>query len=279
MRIIVFGYNNFDGITTSKFLEGIPHILLTHTKEQKESFIKSGNLAKSAKVIHSGKPKGLSYNRNYALSLLKDGEWCMFWVDDLIDLTWNRRAIKANEQLLNIDFKNQNKHREDFKVKATAKEFVKYCEELTKKADAEGVYLVGFSCTDNPMFRRKRFNYHSFADGRCYLIKKSRLRFDENVHSIDDMALSALNLKHFGKLIVDNWVLPRCKRYVKGVSYGGKDERMQLKFKECAYLVKTYPQYIRIMPKAGWPLGTHVRLVYHPKKSVTKVLPNGYTQT
>jgi len=266
MKVIIFGYNNYDGITTSKWLEGIPHTLLTHTKEQKEKFIASGRLAKSVKVIHSGKPKGLSYNRNHALSLLKTGEWAMFWVDDLIDLTCNVKAVKSKKELLDINFKNQNEHRQNFKKELNAKQFYDHCVELTKKADRDGVHLVGFSCTDNPMFRCKRFSYHSFVDGRCYLVKKSSLRFDENVHSIDDMAWTALNLQRFGRVLVDQWVLPRCKRYVKGVSYGGKEERMELKFKECAYLVKTYPKFVGIFPKAGWPIGTHVKIIYRIPK-------------
>lgn len=277
MKVIVFGYNNYDGITTSKFLEGIPHTLLTHTKEQKDNFIKSGRLAKSAKVIYSGNPKGLSYNRNYALSLLKQGEWAMFWVDDLIELTCNTKAVKAGKEVLDINFKNQNEHREDFKTKLNGKQFYTHCEQLIKKADKDGVHLIGFSCTDNPLFRVKRFSYHSFVDGRCYLVKKSSLRFDENVHSIDDMAWTALNLKKFGRVLVDQWVLPSCKRYVKGISYGGKDERMQLKFKECAYLVRTYPQYIGIFPKAGWPIGTHVKIIYRPKR--TRKTEGNYKRT
>lgn len=279
MKVIIFGYNNYQGITTSKYLDGIPHILLTHTQEQKREFIKAGNVSKSAKIIVSGKPKGLAYNRNYALSLLKKDEWAMFWVDDLIDVTWNKRAIDKDLQKLDINFKNQNKHRKDFKTLVKAKEFVKYCEELTKKADKEGAYLVGFCCTDNPVFRTKRFNNFSFIDGRCYLVKKSHIRYDENVHSIDDMAWTAINLKAFGRVLLDQWVLPRCKRYVKGVSFGNKEERMVLKFKECAYLVKTYPEFIAILPKPGWPKGTHVRIIYRPKREKTKSWDSSYKIT
>lgn len=279
MKIIIFGYNNFENITTSKYLDKFKHTLLVHTTEQKRNFIKAGKLSKNAKIVVSGKPKGLAYNRNYALEhLMKDGEWAMFWVDDLIRVTWNKKAIDKNLQRIDVSFKNQNKIRKDFKVEATATELLKYCEKLTKKADSEGVKLVGFSCTNNPLFRSKRFKYFSFSDGRCYLVKKTFLRFDENVHSMDDMAFSALNLRSFGRLIVDDWVLPECVRYAKGVSFGNKEERMKLKFKECAYLVKTFPDMIQIRPKPGFPFGTHVKLVYREKRNKVKSV-NGYTRT
>lgn len=279
MKIIVFGYNNYENITTSKYLDKFKHTLLVHTTEQKKNFIKAGKISKNAKIIVSGNPKGLAYNRNYALEhLMKDGEWAMFWVDDLIRVTWNKKGIGKNLQKIDVSFKNQNKVRKDFKVEATAKEFIPYCESLIKKADKEGVKLVGFSCTNNPLFRPKRFKYFSFADGRCYLVKKTFLRYDENVHSMDDMAFSALNIRSFGKLIVDDWVLPECVRYAKGVSFGNKEERMELKFKECAYLVKTFPDIIQIRPKPGFPLGTHVKLVYRKGIKKPKVV-GGYTRT
>lgn len=279
MKIIIFGYNNYEGISTSKYLGNIPHTLLVHTAEQKSSFVKAGKVSKSAKMIVSGNPKGLAYNRNFALErLMKDGEWAMFWVDDLIKVTWNKKAIATGLEKIKVDFTNQNKVRKDFNIEVGAKEFVKHCEGLTRKADKEGIKLVGFSCTNNPLFRPKRFKWHSFVDGRCYLVKKSFLRFDENVHSIDDMAFTALNLQSFGSVLVDDWILPECVRYAKGVSFGNKEERMELKFKECAYLVKTYPNFIQIRPKPGFPYGTHVRLVYREKKSKPKKI-DGYTLT
>jgi hypothetical protein len=279
MKIIIFGYNNFENITTSKYLDSFKHTLLVHTEEQKKSFVKAGKISKNAKIVVSGNPKGLAFNRNYALDhLMKDGEWAMFWVDDLIRVTWNKEGITKGLEKLDINFKNQNKFREEFSVPVHAEEFLPYCESLIKKADKEGVKLVGFSCTNNPLFRPKHFKYHSFIDGRCYLVKKTFLRFDENVHSIDDMCFTALNLKSFGRVLVEDWVLPECVRYAKGVSFGNKEERMELKFKECAYLVKTYPEFIQIRHKPGFPYGTHVRLVYHEKKNKPAKV-NGYTRT
>jgi|SRR6478609_5152219 len=278
MKVIIFSYNNFDHITTSKYLDGIKHTVLVHTKGQRDQFVKAGQLSKDASIVVTGKPRGLSYNRNYALSLLKKDEWAMFWVDDLKKVTWNRSAIKKGIDKLDINFDNVSKYRKDFAIPLPAKELLDHCKSLIKKADQEGIKLVGFSLTDNPLFRPKRFKNFSLVDGRCYLVKKSFLTFDENVQLIDDMEWTAANIKSFGKVLIDDWILPDCLRYTKGTSFGSKDERMEQKMKECAYLVKKYPSFIQIAPKSGWPDGSHVVLRYREKQTAVKKT-GGYSFT
>ena len=101
------------------------------------------------------------------------------------------------------------------------------------------------------------------ADGRAWVVRKTKLRFDENVQLIDDLCWTALNIKHFGITVVNQWVLPDCKRYTSG-SFGSKEQRMPQKLKEASYLVETYPELISFRKKAGWPEGSHV--VLRPQK-------------
>jgi hypothetical protein len=264
-KTFVFTYDRYDEITTSQYLEGIPHTVLCHTKEQKKQFITAGRIDKSAETVATGKPRGLSYNRNAALSMMKPGEWAMWWVDDLINVTYYKnyhRVVATNKgdsHRLPIEPVNQSKYREEFKTPCKPDMLYSIAEEAVRHAEQRGFALVGFSLTDNPMFRRNKYSYRGLADGRCWAVKKTDLRFDENVQLIDDTCWTAMNLRYFGGVVVNNWVLPNCKRYTAG-AFGKKEDRMEQKIKECAYLVKTYPDHIKIASKAGWPQGSHVAI-------------------
>lgn len=253
-QTFVFTYDRYHEITTSEYLKDIPHTVLCHTKEQAHAFHKAGRI--HGEMISTKKPRGLTYNRNFALDMMKPGEWAAFWVDDLIDVTYypNQDAPMGK---LNITAGTQNKARMLFKTPCPAERFYEIAEQCVLHAEQRGFALVGFSLTDNPMFRRNKFSYRGLADGRCWIVKKTDLKFDEKVQLIDDTCWTAINLRYFGGVVVNNWVLPNCKRYTAG-AFGKKEDRMQQKIKECAYLVKTYPDHIKIASKVGWPEGSHV---------------------
>lgn len=256
-QTFVFTYDRYNEITTSEYLKDVPHTVLCHTKEQRSKFIKAGHI--HGKMIATEQPKGLSNNRNFALDLMKPGEWAAFWVDDLISVTRFKDYFKYKDDSLNINSRTQPLARKLFKHLCTPFDFYAIAEEAVRHAEQKGFALVGFSLTDNPMFRRNKHSYRGLADGRCWIVKKTDLRFDTNVQLIDDTCWTAINLRYFGGVVVNNWVLPNCKRYTPG-AFGTKDDRMKQKKKECKYLVETYPDHIRMAEKAGWPSGSHVRI-------------------
>tara|TARA_A100000171_G_C2134453_1_gene149116 strand:- start:1944 stop:2759 length:816 start_codon:yes stop_codon:yes gene_type:complete len=267
MKIIIFTYDRFDTITTSRYFKGIKHTVLCHTNQQKQKFINAGNIY--GDIIATNQPKGLSNNRNFALDMLNDDEWALFMVDDLINMTFLQTYYKQKLNNLDIDFKNVPEYRKLFKQQLNPQQFLEICNETIEHAEQKGFALCGFSLTDNPLFRNKKYSYWSLADGRCWLVKKTDLRFDLKVQLIDDTCFTALNLKKFGGVVNNNWILPNCKRYTTG-AYGTLNQRMKQKKIECEYLVKTYPEFIKISKKSGWEYGTHVKIrqkrKYNPKQ-------------
>lgn len=258
MKTFIFTYDRYDTISTSIYLKDHSHFVLCHTSEQQKRFEDAGRI--HGHMIATHQPKGLANNRNFALDLMQEDEWSVFWVDDLINCTAlpNSYHVKQKEKL-GIIPENQKQYRELFKTECDAERFYEICEQTIAVAEAKGFALCGFSLTDNPLFRDKHYSYWSLADGRCWLVKKTRLRFDTNVQLIDDTCFTALNLKEFGGLVVNNWLLPNCERYTAG-SFGSIPQRMEQKKKECAYLVETYPEHIAIADKVGWPYGSHVKI-------------------
>ncbi len=263
MKIFVFGYDRYDSTTTSGMLEqeNIDHIMLVHNEEQRQGFIAGGRVNPS-RLLVTGEPAGLSNNRNAALSMMDDGEWAMFLVDDFKSVSELRDYDTTYEEVLDITTQNVNEWGKRFKNPITMAEYVKRAEQGTRYSDRMGCNLLGFAGIDNALFRRRKWALNVLADGRAWMVKKTHLRFDTNVQLIDDLCWTALNIKEFGIVIVNQWVLPDCRRYTAG-AFGSREQRMPQKMREAKYLVDTYPDLITYKKKAGWPDGSHVVLRPH----------------
>lgn len=258
MKTFVFTYDRYDTITTSQYLKGHEHFVLCHTEEQKKRFEDSGRVF--GELIATGNQKGLAYNRNAALEMMRDGEWAVFWVDDLIETTCLENYFGMDHLTeLGVTTENQPQLRKELKHPCDASLFYEISKSTISVAEQKGFPLCGFSLTDNPLFRNKHFSFWGLADGRCWLVKKTQLRFDIRAQLIDDTCFTAMNLKKFGGVVVNNWLLPNCKRYTGG-AYGTMDERMEQKKAECSYLVEAYPEFIQFADKAGWPEGSHIKI-------------------
>jgi hypothetical protein len=260
MKIFVFAYDRYETMSTSLMLEaeGINHFVLCHSEEAAELFAKGGRV-NPERLIVTDQPKGLANNRNYALDMMDDGEWALFLVDDFKSVTELEGYDTEELEEFSITFENQNVYRKRFRHPIGMSQFVKRAAEGAKYCDDHGAKLLGFAGFENAMFRRKKWARNKLADGRAWMVKKTHLRFDTNVQLIDDLCWTALNIKEFGTVIVNQWVLPDCKRYTAG-SYGSIEERMPQKIYEAKYLVETYPDLIQFKKKAGWPEGSHVVL-------------------
>ncbi len=260
MKVFVFGYNRYDSMTTSLMLEneGIDHTVLIHTEEAKEQFLKHGTV-KENRVLVTNNPRGLGIQRNTAIDMMDEGEWALFLVDDLKDVTELRNYDRVTEPAIPITTKNQGHYAERFKNPITMERFVQRAKELAKKCEASGSNLGGFAAIDNPLFRAKHWTFNVLADGRALVIRKTHLRFDPVVQTIDDYGFTALNIRTFGVVVVNQWVLPDCRRYSEG-GYGSLNERMEQKIADAKYLVDNFPDIVAYRDKPGHPYGSHIAI-------------------
>lgn len=260
MRTFVFGYDRYETMSTSRLLEdeGIDHTVLCHTEEAKQRFI-DGGTAEPDRLVATGQPKGLANNRNAALEMMEDGEWALFLVDDLKNVTTVADYWTRTDTRLRITMDNQKKIGPTTKQPASMRNFMASAYEVVAVCEAMGAHLGGFCGIANPLFRDAKWRFNVLADGRAWVVKKSSLRFDPGAQLIDDMCWTAQNIQRFGIVPVNQWVLPDCKRYTAG-AFGSIEQRLPQKAKEAAYLVENYPALVRFAKKAGWPDGTHVQL-------------------
>lgn len=265
MRVFVFTWDRYDSITTSAALErdGIDHTVLCHTDEHRDRFV-DGGLVHPDRLHVTDQPMGLAYNRNAALDLMDEGEWAVFLVDDWMrceQLQDYEQHAAAGE--IPVTTANASEWGRQFKAPVTMSGFMDRCVEARDYADAYGAHLVGFAGYTNALFRRQHWKANVLADGRAWVVRKTHLRFDEHVQLIDDVCWTALNIRTFGIMFVNQWVLPLCRRYTAG-AFGSIPERLDMKARECRYLVDTYPDLITFKAKPGWPAGTHVVLRRNP---------------
>lgn len=260
MKVFVFTYDRYDSISTSQLLENswVDHVVLCHTEEAKRRFIDGGRV-KPNRLIATGQPKGLANNRNAALDMMGDGEWAVFLVDDLKHVTELTGYDTLVAGQVRIDLRNYKKYRTLFKRRIDLAKFMHRAEETRVACEAVGAKLGGFSGTDAPLYRDSKWKFNALADGRAWVVQKSKLRFDTKAQLIDDLCWTAKNIQSFGAVVVNQWVLPECRRFTAG-AYGSIEQRMPQKMAEAAYLVETYPGFICYGRKAGWPAGSHVIL-------------------
>ena len=261
LRVFVFAYNRFDTMSTSLLLsEGaVPHTVLCHQPEDAERFLNERTVGSTGNIVPTGEARGLARQRNVALETMEEGEWALFLVDDLKNVTELDTYDDEPEEVLDIDFQNQGVFRERFNTPAGMDRFVERAVASAAYGDFLGTKLVGFAGFNNAVYRRKKWQRNVLADGRAWMVKKTHLRFDQNVQLIDDLCWTAQNIKEFGTVLVNNWILPDCRRYTAG-GFGSIEDRMDQKKQEAAYLVSAYPELITFKKKAGWPEGSHVVL-------------------
>ena len=266
LKVFVFTYDRYDSITTAPMLatESIPHTVLCHDATAMSRFIDAGTVAADS-IVATGQPKGLANNRNAALEMMDDGEWAMFLVDDLKSVSELDTYDEEHGEELPITMANQKDYRHRFDRQITMRQFLHRAQASARYGQRMNANLVGFCGINNPLYRRKKWKVNVLADGRAWMVRKTHLRFDPNAQMIDDLAWTALNIKEFGTVIVNDWVLPDCRRYTAG-AYGSIDERMEQKLREAKHLVTTYPEYIAYKEKAGWPTGSHVVLRQRNKR-------------
>ena len=251
MKHFVFTYKRFNTITTSEYLKDVPHIVLCHSGPDWVSFSRCEKIY--GDLIATCNNRGLSKQRNYALDMMKMGEWACFWVDDLIKMT---RLVGPTLQSINIE--NQKLF---INISMNVKEFEIQVQQDIKHSEEKNFNIIGFAVSSNTLFRAKQYSYRSLVEGGCFLIKKTHLRWDENVDTLDDQYITCANFETFGGVVRNNWILPAFAKNTEG-GVGTREERMEQKMKEVQYLINRFPKYAKIVDKKGWPLGSRMTSTY-----------------
>lgn len=261
MKIVVFTWDRYDTISTPRALSeaGAAYDVVCHSPEAYEKFAEAGNVF-SQRLLVSNVPKGLANNRNwYIENHLRDGEWCLMLVDDWMHATELDCYDYPPGNPLPVVLTNTTEWKRKFNNKISMEKFLQRANELTVECHARDTTLGGFAGNDNALFRKPHFRRNALADGRAIVLRKTHLRFDPNAQMVDDVCFTAQTLEAFGRVLVNEWVHPYCRRYTQG-GYGNLESRMEQRKADCQYLVQRFPGLITYREKPGWPAGSHVQI-------------------
>lgn len=237
MKIFIFESDRYKTTTTPSFFSN--YFALVHNQEQYDAFSSAGTLDMSQTWI-TNQPKGLPYQRNFALDKMDIGEWAMFICDDLI-------GVEEYEEY-DKNVKPDPLYPKDY-IEISEEQFLKRCAESITKAEDIGAYLVGFSHYSNSFFRVNKWRTAAKVDGNCCLIKKSHLRYGVTYPRTGDWKFSIDNLEAFGTILMNNWIYVSMEKWTAG-GQGTKDERRESRHEEIDRLIKQHPNHVKLGPKS-----------------------------
>lgn len=256
MKLFIPSFRRPDLHCTFRHFEGtnIDWYVLVHTADEHRGYRIAG-LVPPERLILTRAPLGLVNHRNWAIdNMVEDGEWFLFASDDITKITMLEEPFYSNDSEIDVSTKNSTLWGRRFAKQAGPREVERICDELLQKAIAEDCYYAGFSAFGNSLFRAKKWKRDTFVDGRLFLMRKTELRFDPRVVTMDDYAFTAQNLSTSHGTLVNAWVEPVARRYTAG-GIGTYDERLPAKRADCAYLIERYPHLFRYnsSKKSGAP--------------------------
>lgn len=246
MKIFIPSYNRADIISTPRLINGLDYTVLLHTEDQRAGYEAAGIPPERIKITNA--PVGMVSVRNYILeNLVEDGEWFLMLDDNLTEIRGVQGELYDCEVL---PVKEKPEYKKFYDQRLDPDKFMLRCVEMINRAEALGAYYCGFASTPNFFFRPRKWVEVGYVIGQATLIKKTEMRFDTNVKSMDDFEFTAANLKRYGRVLINAWVCPIKKHYQKG-GIGTYEARLPLKIADCEYLMKQYPNLFAYKVKAG----------------------------
>lgn len=268
MKIFIPTKNRHNSILTHHVFDGFDYTVLVHSEAQK--YLYSALVPEERLLVTgvAGDAFGLTRQREWAVdNLLVEGEWCVF-ADDNIKRISAVCPSSYGEDFLSVrDASGSRFWRSLFDVTCAAKRFLKLAEECIERAEKQGTTLVGFSVTENPYFRGRKWREVGYVIGKMMLWKKdSRFRFDHTV-TMEDFRNTAEVLRLTGSVVVNNYIFPVAKHYLPG-GMGTYVERVQDRKRDVARLMELYPGAFRVKERKEFVSGTDLQLALREPEGV-----------
>lgn len=263
MKIFIPSYGRCSSIKTNMLLGNYDYKIILHNEEEKEKYIRCFPELKN-KIIVSNMPLGISGQRNWIINnLIEENEWaCM--MDDNI-----RNFNKFPEEVYNLEnlpYEASKRYSWEHAY-CNINELLKAFEETISKAESIGAEYCGFASIDNAFFRKSKWKYISLIVAKMNLIKKTNLRYNEEIKCIDDYEFSIQNLIKNGKVLVNSYIRPVSKHCEAG-GLGKLEERAPKKRLDVQYLMNRYPGLLRIKERKNSIEGCEVALRFYSQNSI-----------
>lgn len=269
MKIFICSYNRPGRISVHKLLDadGIDYRIILHDEEQKAAYLKNPSI-KPEKLIVANKPPGMTRIRRWVLdTLVEPGEWYLMLDDNITEFQVVKDSHYGQELLPAKE--SPAFYKDIFENPVPAKRFMECVEEMRVKAEEIGAYHCGFASNANFFFRERKWRTVGYVIGKATMTRKSDINYEPGVEAMDDYLFTAQNLLRFGRVLINNFVLPVKKHYDVG-GIGTYEMRLPAKIADGQYLMARFPGLFRYVKKAGKPLEAELALRFTSEKQVEK---------
>jgi hypothetical protein len=250
MKIVIPSFNRAETIRTHQYLEkgGVTdYKILLHSEACKAAYLKNPTIRPETLLV-TGAQFGIQHQRQWIITnYVKKDEWFLT-MDD------NVRGIQCvhpffyNADKLDV----QHKHFDPkiFQYEANSKQFIALCLKDIAYCEKQGIKFGGFASVPNYYFLGKKYRHVGYVISKIAIIKNSGITYDPNVMAMEDYAFTAENLLRFGKVLINNFIIPQAGHYEVG-GIGTYEQRVPRKIIDCEYLMQKYPGLFRYKIKAG----------------------------
>jgi hypothetical protein len=250
MKVFIPSSNRADIIRTHNLFAGSDvdwHVVL-HSDLDLDLYLKASNIPRERFLV-TNTTKGMSVARQAILDqFVAEDEWVMMMDDNINSITG---LPPAYYEMKHVEAKKFRKtFAELFQLPVTIPEFMLRAYDTINQAERVGARYAGFASNANHFFREDKWKYCGYVIGKCIMIKKGRLRYDQVIQAMDDFAFTALNLKEYGVVCINQFVSVNKKHYEQG-GVGKYDERLALKTADAEYLITKFRGLFAYNPKPG----------------------------
>lgn len=270
MEIFIPTKNRSTTISTHKLFP-TAHVLV-HDNGQYDQYVKNAGVLPIVTYTQRD-VYGLTRQREWAMKQTKQGDWVLFADDNIHELWAIPFPHYDDEELTEITdamgtpglAATVNKYRpKDGRVMEPAKFLSYVVPECIKKAEEVGAHMVGFSVTDNPLFRAKKWGTTSYVSGKMFLMQNTGMPWDHTI-TMEDFRNSAWHLREYGRVVINRYIHPRATHYQPG-GMGTREERVPYRLKDIDKLMKQFPDLFRL--KKGEYPDLSIRI--HGEKAIDK---------
>ncbi len=188
--------------------------------------------------------------------------WVFFFEDNIMRVT---RVSQSHYHHNLIDPTSRELYHTD---EIGPQEVIESMMEDVEVAESVGAYFGGFASNDNHYFRKRKYRTVAFVWTKMSYIRRGCPDFPVYLDEKDDYGMTAECLKHSGRVLVNNFLYPWCKRFEGRGGSPTLEERAPGKKKCVKILMERFPGLFRIKDRKGYPEGTEIQLRFHSSKQV-----------
>lgn len=221
--------------------------VVVHTEAQAAEYRKNPHVD-PGKIMVSGAAPGISNQRRWIMERwAKKGEWFATLDDNIAGFCGVRPDLYGRDELA---VQAPGFDRTVFDHPLGINTVVQRWQADVKEATRRGAHYIGFATVPNFYFLGRKYRDVGYVISKAALIHNVGVPYDPQILAMDDYGYTAENLVRFGRVLINNWIIPKAGHYEPG-GIGTYAQRLPRKIADCEYLMAKYPGLFRYKVKAG----------------------------